>query len=56
MYRLITSGTIEEKIMDLQKVKIAISDAIVNSDNSTMFSMGTDHLLDIFTMSGDGPT
>lgn len=49
MYRLITQNTIEEKIMKLQETKMAISKAIVNSENSTMYSMGTDRLLDIFT-------
>lgn len=49
VYRLITTDTIEEKIRALQKVKLAMSDAIVNSDNSSMYSMGTDRLLDIFT-------
>lgn len=49
MYRLITQNTIEEKIMKLQESKMAMSKAIVNSENSTMYSMGTDRLLDIFT-------
>lgn len=49
MYRLITQNTIEEKIMKLQETKMAMSKAIVNAENSTMYSMGTDRLLDIFT-------
>ena len=53
VYRLITSDTIEEKIMKLQQRKKATSEAVVNTDNSTMFSMGTDRLLDIFTCRGD---
>ena len=36
--------------MELQKTKLAMSNAIVNTDNSTMFSMGTDRLLDLFDM------
>mmetsp|Transcript_5101 Transcript_5101/g.9272 ORF Transcript_5101/g.9272 Transcript_5101/m.9272 type:complete len:113 (-) Transcript_5101:121-459(-) len=52
VYRLITSGTIEEKIMKLQQRKKATSEAVVNAENSTMFSMGTDRLLDIFTCRG----
>ncbi len=52
VYRLITSDTIEEKIMQLQRRKKATSDAVVNTENSSMFSMGTDRLLDIFTFSG----
>ncbi|KAL7554507.1 hypothetical protein ACHAWF_017964, partial [Thalassiosira exigua] len=53
VYRLVTSDTIEEKMMRLQQRKKATSDAVVNADNSTMFSMGTDRLLDIFTCRGD---
>lgn len=54
VYRLVTTGTIEEKIMELQRRKMATSDAVVNSDNSTIYSNGTDKLLDIFTCrSGD---
>jgi TATA-binding protein-associated factor len=49
VYRLITKDTIEEKILKLQDRKKAIAEAVVNTDNSTMCSMGTDKLLDIFT-------
>jgi TATA-binding protein-associated factor len=49
VYRLITKDTIEEKILKLQDRKKAIAEAVVNTDNSTMYSMGTDKLLDIFT-------
>lgn len=49
VYKIVTSDSIEEKIWKLQEKKIAMSKAIVNTDNSTMFSMGTDRLLDIFT-------
>jgi SNF2 family DNA or RNA helicase len=49
VYRLICTDTIEEKIMRLQSIKMEMSKAIVNSDNSTMYSMGTDRLLDLFT-------
>ena len=48
VYRLITSNTIEERIMALQRTKLAMSSAIINTDNSTMFSMGTDRMLDLF--------
>jgi hypothetical protein len=34
-------------------VKLAMSDAIVNTENSSMYSMGTDRLLDIFTFRSD---
>ncbi|KAI2499042.1 helicase [Fragilaria crotonensis] len=49
VYRLVTSDTIEEKIMDLQKSKVLVSNAIVNTENSSLYSLGTDRLLDIFT-------
>lgn len=53
VYRLIMKDTIEDKIMELQRKKVAVSNAIVNSDNSSMYSMGTDRLLDIFTFRSD---
>jgi hypothetical protein len=49
VYQLVTTDSIEERIMDLQIRKKQMSDAIVNNDNSTMYSMGTDRLLDLFT-------
>jgi Superfamily II DNA/RNA helicases, SNF2 family len=51
VYRLITEDSIEEKIMAIQKAKIAMSEAIVNTENSTLYSMGTDRLLDLFSTS-----
>ena len=51
VYRLITEDTIEEKIMSMQKAKIQMSDSIVTSDNSSMFAMGTERLLDLFVFS-----
>ena len=55
VYRLITCNTIEEKIMELQHRKKATSEAIVNAENSTMYSMGTDRLLDIFACRSNTP-
>ena len=48
VYRLVTENSIEERIMELQGKKMAVSNAIVNSENSTMYQMGTERLLDIF--------
>ncbi|KAL3945300.1 MAG: hypothetical protein SGBAC_000648 [Bacillariaceae sp.] len=48
VYSLVTADSIEENIMKLHEVKLAMSEAIVNTENSTLFSMGTDRLLDIF--------
>jgi hypothetical protein len=59
VYKLVTTDSIEEKIMKLQDIKLAMSQAIVNTDNSTLFSMGTDRLLDIFSVrssSGNHPS
>ena len=48
VYKLVVSDSIEEKVMKYQDIKMATSKIIVNSDNSTLYSMGTDRLLDIF--------
>jgi TATA-binding protein-associated factor len=48
VYKLVTVDSIEEKIMKLHETKLAMSNAIVNAENSTLYSMGTDQLLDIF--------
>lgn len=61
VYRFVTTGagaaigeTIEEKMMSLQRKKTATSDAVVNTANSSLYSMGTDRLLDVFTCRGGG--
>lgn len=48
VYRLITRGTLEEKIMGLQKFKMNIANSVVNQDNSGLKSMETDGILDLF--------
>ncbi|VEU43545.1 unnamed protein product [Pseudo-nitzschia multistriata] len=48
VYQLVTMNSIEEKTMMLQERKLAMSNAIINTNNSSMYSMGTDCLLDIF--------
>lgn len=53
VYKLVTAHSIEEKIMTLHEKKIAMSKAIVNTKNSSIFSMGTDRLLDIFQFRSD---
>lgn len=50
MYRLITRGTLEEKIMGLQKFKMSIANTVISQDNASLQSMGTDQLLDLFTL------
>lgn len=48
VYRLITKGTLEEKIMGLQKFKMNIASTIVNQQNAGLASMDTNQLLDLF--------
>lgn len=50
MYRLITRGTLEEKIMGLQKFKMSIANTVISQDNASLQSMGTDQVLDLFTL------
>ena len=48
VYRIITKGTLEEKIMGLQKFKMNIASTVVNQQNSGLASMDTGQLLDLF--------
>ncbi|XP_041645177.1 TATA-binding protein-associated factor 172 [Cheilinus undulatus] len=50
VYRLITRGTLEEKIMGLQKFKMSIANTVISQDNSSLQSMGTDQLLNLFSL------
>lgn len=50
VYRLITRGTLEEKIMGLQKFKMTIANTIISQDNASLKTMGTDQLLDLFSL------
>uniref|UniRef100_A0A670YLS6 B-TFIID TATA-box binding protein associated factor 1 n=1 Tax=Pseudonaja textilis TaxID=8673 RepID=A0A670YLS6_PSETE len=56
VYRLITRGTLEEKIMGLQKFKMNIANTVISQENTSLQSMGTDQLLDLFTLDKDGKT
>ncbi|KAJ3196679.1 btaf1 RNA polymerase II, B-TFIID transcription factor-associated, 170kDa [Irineochytrium annulatum] len=53
VYRLIMRGTLEEKIMGLQKFKMNIASSIINADNAGIESMDTDQILDLFSVGGD---
>eukprot|EP00064_Thunnus_orientalis_P002982 superscaffoldBa00000234_g2990 len=53
VYRLITRGTLEEKIMGLQKFKMSIANTVISQDNASLQSMGTDQLLNLFTLDKD---
>ncbi|TFK29824.1 hypothetical protein FA15DRAFT_690571 [Coprinopsis marcescibilis] len=50
VYRLITKGTLEEKIMGLQRFKLNIANSIVTQQNSGLASMDTDQVLDLFRL------
>jgi TATA-binding protein-associated factor len=52
VYKIITKNSIEENILKLQDKKIEVTDAIVNNENSTIYSMGTERLLDLFEING----
>ncbi|KAL8521551.1 hypothetical protein ACS0TY_011900 [Phlomoides rotata] len=49
VHRLIMRGTLEEKVMSLQKFKVSVANAVINSENASMSTMNTDQLLDLFT-------
>ena len=36
VYRLITRGTLEEKVMSLQKFKLNIANTVVNQENASL--------------------
>merc|ERR1712048_776617 len=50
VYRLVARGTLEEKIMGLQKFKLNIANTVITQDNSSLHSMDTSQLLDLFTV------
>ncbi|GJR66889.1 TATA-binding protein-associated factor BTAF1, partial [Tanacetum coccineum] len=42
-------GTLEEKVMSLQKFKVSVANAVNNSENASLKTMNTDQLLYLFT-------
>ena len=54
VYRLITKGTLEEKIMGLQKFKLHLANSVFTEENSSLKSMDTNQLLDLMNYSGTG--
>ncbi|KAI9833029.1 MAG: TATA-binding protein-associated factor mot1 [Sarea resinae] len=50
VYRLITRGTLEEKIMSLQRFKIDVASTVVNQQNAGLGTMETDQILDLFNL------
>jgi SNF2 family DNA or RNA helicase len=43
-YRLIARDTVEEKILELQKTKREIADAIITADNSVLANLSRENL------------
>ncbi|KDQ06750.1 hypothetical protein BOTBODRAFT_39402 [Botryobasidium botryosum FD-172 SS1] len=48
VYRLITRGTLEEKIMGIQSFKLNMANSVITQQNSGLESMDTDLVLDLF--------
>ncbi|KAL2170535.1 hypothetical protein VTG60DRAFT_4643 [Thermothelomyces hinnuleus] len=55
VYRLITRGTLEEKILGLQRFKIDVASTVVNQQNAGLATMDTDQILDLFNLGDSGP-
>ncbi|KAJ2899591.1 uncharacterized protein MKZ38_002965 [Zalerion maritima] len=55
VYRLITRGTLEEKILGLQRFKIDVASTVVNQQNAGLATMDTDQILDLFSLGDTGP-
>eukprot|EP00658_Telonema_sp_P-2_P081659 TRINITY_DN8440_c0_g1_i3.p1 TRINITY_DN8440_c0_g1~~TRINITY_DN8440_c0_g1_i3.p1 ORF type:complete len:543 (+),score=125.54 TRINITY_DN8440_c0_g1_i3:3-1631(+) len=51
VYRLITLGTLEEKIMNLQSFKLHVANTVVDQQNSSVLSMGRNDLLELMKFS-----
>ncbi|KAJ7534695.1 hypothetical protein O6H91_13G105700 [Diphasiastrum complanatum] len=54
VHRLIMRGTLEEKVMSLQRFKLSIANTVINAENASLNTMDTTQLLDLFTVSGSG--
>ncbi|KAF2222739.1 SNF2 family DNA-dependent ATPase domain-containing protein [Elsinoe ampelina] len=55
VYRLITRGTLEEKILNLQRFKIDVASTVVNQQNAGLGTMETDQILDLFNLGETDP-
>jgi len=56
VYRLLIAGTLEERVMSLQRFKLDVAATVVNADNVSLAAMDTDNLLDLFTVEEEGVT
>ncbi|XP_038996682.1 TATA-binding protein-associated factor BTAF1-like [Hibiscus syriacus] len=41
-------GTLEEKVMSLQRFKLSVATAVVNAEDASLKTMNADQLLDLF--------
>uniref|UniRef100_A0A158Q845 TATA-binding protein-associated factor BTAF1 n=1 Tax=Elaeophora elaphi TaxID=1147741 RepID=A0A158Q845_9BILA len=55
VYRLITEGSIEQKIMRLQKFKTDTANALVGADNRSLQTMATEQLMELFAVDDVSP-
>lgn len=53
VYRLISKGTIEEKILERQKQKQTLADVVIGSDELGFKDLSKDELLDLFRLDED---
>ncbi|KAK9916950.1 hypothetical protein WJX75_009151 [Coccomyxa subellipsoidea] len=56
VYRLLTRGTLEERIMGLQRFKLDVANAVVNAENASLSAMDTTQVLDLFSLQQSGRT
>lgn len=53
VYRLITKGTLEEKIMSLQRFKLNVASSVINQQNFGLSTVDTSQILDLFTSNSE---
>ncbi len=53
VYRLISKGTIEEKILELQAIKQSLADEIIGTDEEGFKNLTKEELLSLFTFDAD---
>uniref|UniRef100_A0A5S6QUW1 TATA-binding protein-associated factor n=1 Tax=Trichuris muris TaxID=70415 RepID=A0A5S6QUW1_TRIMR len=56
VYRLITQGTLEEKIMDHQRFKNYMADVVIGEENKSLLFMATDQLFEMLALDSDDKT
>ncbi|KAG5186930.1 SNF2 family N-terminal domain-containing protein [Tribonema minus] len=53
VYRLVATGTVEERILLLQAGKLATAEKVVGKDNASLWSLDTDSVLQLFNAAID---